>query len=236
MRTTNDSKKENQDNLASGGISVAVMVLIIVLLLSFSLKSMIPPPPPKKTFYVELDAEVGGGGGGGMDAPTPNKVTNTAAPNYATQNAQKAPSVTHSEKTSTTTPQPAQPKVDQSAVYKGGKGGSGSGGGKGPGIGTGTGWGNGPGEGGGSGGGPGYGTGPRALVHPINTSTSEEGQVCVEVHVMADGTVSEARVVNTTKNKTTITNRNIQKQCVEEAKRAKYKPGKEELRIIVFHS
>ena len=52
---------------------------------------------------------------------------------------------------------------------------------------------------------------------------------------MADGTVSEARVINNNKHKTTITNRNIQQQCVQEAKRAKYKPGKEELRIIVFH-
>lgn len=230
-----ENKKEQKDRLWSGLSSVVSIALIIVLLLTFGLKSQIPPPPPKKTFYVELDAEVGGGGGGGMDAPSPNKVTNTAAPNYATQNAQQAPSVAHSDKTSTTT-QPAQPKVDQSAIFKGGKGGSGSGGGQGSGIGTGTGSGLGPGEGSGSGGGIGYGTGSRGLVHQINTNVTEEGQVCVEVHVMADGTVSEARVVNTTKNKTTITNREIQKQCVQEAKRAKYKPGKEELRIIVFHS
>ena len=230
-----ENKKEQKDRMWSGLSSVVSIALIIVLLLTFGLKSQIPPPPPKKTFYVELDAEVGGGGGGGMDAPSPNKVMNTAAPNYATQNAQQAPSVAHSDKTSTTT-QPAQPKVDQSAIFKGGKGGSGSGGGQGSGIGTGTGSGLGPGEGSGSGGGIGYGTGSRGLVHQINTNVTEEGQVCVEVHVMADGTVSEARVVNTTKNKTTITNREIQKQCVQEAKRAKYKPGKEELRIIVFHS
>ena len=234
MRTRDEHSKETQDNLSAGGISVAAMVLIIVLLMSFGLKSMIPPPPPKKTFYVELDAEVGGGGGGGMEAPTPQKVKSTAAPNYATQNAQQAPSVAHSDKTSTTT-QPAQPKVDQSAVYKGGKGGSGSGGGSGPGIGTGTGSGLGPGEGSGSGGRIGYGTGSRGLVQQINTSVNEEGQVCVEVHVLADGTVSEARVINNSKHKTTITNRLIQQQCVQEAKRAKYKPGKEELRIIVFH-
>lgn len=235
MSMNDENKKEQKDRLWSGLSSVVSIALIIVLLLTFGLKSQIPPPPPKKTFYVELDAEVGGGGGGGMDAPSPNKVTNTAAPNYATQNAQQAPSVAHSDKTSTTT-QPAQPKVDQSAIFKGGKGGSGSGGGQGSGIGTGTGSGLGPGEGSGSGGGIGYGTGSRGLVHQINTNVTEEGQVCVEVHVMADGTVSEARVVNTTKNKTTITNREIQKQCVQEAKRAKYKPGKEELRIIVFHS
>lgn len=230
-----ENKKEQKDRMWSGLSSLLSIALIIVLLLTFGLKSQIPPPPPKKTFYVELDAEVGGGGGGGTDAPSPNKVTNTAAPNYATQNASAAPAVSHSDKTSTATTQPAQPKVDQSAMFKGGKGGSGSGGGQGSGIGTGTGSGLGPGEGGGSGGGVGYGTGNRGLVKQINTSVNEEGQVCVEVHVLADGTVSEARVINNSKHKTTIANRTIQQQCVQEAKRAKYKPGKEELRIIVFH-
>lgn len=90
------------------------------------------------------------------------------------------------------------------------------------------------GQGSSSGSGIGYGTGLRGLVHPINTSVSEEGQVCVEVHVMVDGTVSEAWVINSGNHKTTITNHQIQQQCVQEAKRAKYKPGKEELRILVF--
>jgi len=233
MSNIDENKKEQSDRLWSGLSAFLAMVLIIVLLLSFGLKSLIPPPPPKKTFYVELDAEVGGGGGGGMDAPSPNKVANTAAPNYATQNAETAPATSHSDKTSTTT-QPATPKVDQGAIFKGGKGGSGSGGGKGSGVGTGVGSGLGPGTGGGSGGGIGYGTGSRGLVKQINTSVNEEGQVCVEVHVLADGTVSEAHVINNSKHKTTITNRNIQQQCVQEAMRAKYKSGKEELRIIVF--
>lgn len=81
----------------------------------------------------------------------------------------------------------------------------------------------------------GYGTGSRGVLYPINTSISEEGQVYVEVHVSADGTVSEAHVIDNFGNhKTTITNGKIQQQCVQEAKRAKYTPGKEELRIIVF--
>ncbi len=231
MRESNENRK---DTIVSWGTTVGTMALIIVLLLAFGLKSQIPPPPPKKTFYVELEAPTGGGGGGGMDAPSPSHSRQPSAPNYATQNAQDAPSVAHSTKTSTT-PQPTQPKVDQTAIFKGGKGGSGSGGGQGSGIGTGTGSGLGPGEGGGTGGGIGYGTGSRGMTNIINTTVSEEGQVSVEVHVMADGTVSEARVVNTSKNKTTITNRLIQQQCVQEAKRAHYKPGKEELRIILFH-
>lgn len=232
MRTRDEHSKETQDNLSAGGISVAAMVLIIVLLMSFGLKSMIPPPPPKKTFYVELDAEVGGGGGGGMDAPTPQKVKSTAAPNYATQNAQQAPSVAHSEKTSTTTPQPAQPKVDQSAVYKGGKGGSGSGGGKGPGIGTGTGWGNGPGEGGGSGGAYGEGTGYRGMTsRPSLVINEEHGTVCIEVFIEEDGTVSKAVLVPA---KSSITKSSIQEACLQKAKQIKYNKGKKERRYVVF--
>ena len=122
-------------------------------------------------------------------------------------------------------------------LNKGGVGDSGTGIGVGSGIGSGIGRGSGlgPGQGSGSGGGIGYGTGSRGLVHPINTSVSEEGQVCVEVHVLADGTVSEAHIINSGNHKTTVMNKTIQQQCVQEAKRAKYKPGKEELRIIVFH-
>lgn len=81
----------------------------------------------------------------------------------------------------------------------------------------------------------GYGTGLRRIVNQISTSVSEEGRVCVEVHVSEDGIVLDARVINNSgKYKTTITNRNIHQQCIREAKRAKYEPGKEELRIIVF--
>ncbi len=239
MSSIDENKKEQGDRLWSGLSAFLAMVLIIVLLLSFGLKSLIPPPPPKKTFYVELDAEVGGGGGGGMDAPSPNKVANTAAPNYATQNAETAPATSHSDKTSTTT-QPATPKVDQGAIFTGGKGGSGSGGGKGSGIGTGTGFGLGQGTGGGNGGGIGYGTGSRGLTKDIQTPVMEGGQVVVEVHVMVNGTVSKATVVPKGVDekgrvyKTTISNSKIQQQCLSEAKRARYVPGKEELRFIVF--
>lgn len=231
MNMTNEDKKEQKDRLWSGLSSVMSIALIIVLLLTFGLKSQIPPPPPKKTFYVELDAEVGGGGGGGMDAPSPNKVTNTAAPNYATQNVQQAPSVAHSDKTSTTTQQ-AQPKVDQSAMFKGGKGGSGSGGGKGDGIGSGTGMGNGPGEGDGSGGRYGQGTGYRGMTSRPSLEIKEDhGTVCVEVFIEEDGTVSKAVLVPA---KSSITNSSIQRACLQKAKQIKYDKGKRERRYVVF--
>jgi hypothetical protein len=65
-------------------------------------------------------------------------------------------------------------------------------------------------------------------------TVKESGEVYVEVHVMADGTIREARVVTSSKYPTTITTHSIQQQCVTKAKTAKYKSGKEEFRIIVF--
>ena len=115
----------------------------------------------------------------------------------------------------------------QSAMYRG-RGGSGSGGGSGEGSGLG------PGTGGGHGGGIDYGTGSRGMINNINTTVNEEGQVCVEVHVTEEGNVISARVINTSKFKTTITNSTIQAQCLAQAKQARYKPGKEELRVIIF--
>jgi hypothetical protein len=84
------------------------------------------------------------------------------------------------------------------------------------------------------GGGIGYGCGHRGMINNIDATVNEEGQVCVEVHIAADGHVIDARVINNSKHRTTITNRNIQQQCVARAKQAIYKPGKEELRVIVF--
>lgn len=79
-----------------------------------------------------------------------------------------------------------------------------------------------------------YGTDRRVVINNIDATINEEGQVCVEVHVAADGHVVDAHVINNSHHKTTITNRDIQQQCVSRAKRARYEAGEEELRIIVF--
>lgn len=231
MIKTNENRK---DNVIAWCTTIGTMALLLILLLACSLKTQIPPPPPKQMVYVDI-APVGGGGGGGTPDVTSNPKPATGQ-NYATQNAQDAPAVNHSNRTSTTQQTqttPAQPKPDQSSMYHG-RGGTGSGGGQGSGIGSGTGSGLGPGEGGGSGGGVGYGTGHRGMINNIDATVNEEGQVCVEVHISADGHVIDARVINNSKYKTTITNRNIQQQCVARAKQARYKEGKEELRIIIF--
>ena len=223
-----------KDDLIASGSTIVALVLIIILLLTFGLKSIIPPPPPKKTFYVDIAEYAGGGGGGGTPDPTPSTARHSSGQTYATQNAQAAPSVAQSDKPSTTNNTQA-PKSDPNAEYRSrGRSGSGSGGGSGSGIGSGTGSGLGPGEGGGSGGGIGYGTGSRGMINTINTTVNEEGQVCVEVHVTAEGNVISARVIDNTKFKTTITNSQIRAQCIAQAKQARYKPGKEELRVIIF--
>ena len=240
MINTNENRK---DNVIAWCTTIGTMALLLILLLACSLKTQIPPPPPKQMVYVEISPAGGGGGGG-----TPTAATNprpTSGQNHATQNAQDAPAVNHSNRTSTTNTQtaPTTPKPDQSSMYHG-RGGTGSGGGSGSGIGSGTGSGLGPGEGAGNGGGIGYGTGRRDLTSSINTTVNEEGKVCVEVHVMTDGSIdpNSVRVISNVKTpdgkqyKTTISNSTIQNQCVQEAKKAHYRPGKEELRIIVFSS
>lgn len=84
------------------------------------------------------------------------------------------------------------------------------------------------------GGGVGYGTGHRGTINNLDVTLNEAGQVCVEAHIAADGHVIDARIINNSKYKTTITNSNIQQQCVARVKQSIFKPGKEELRIIVF--
>ncbi len=233
MIKTNENRK---DNAIAWAATVGIMALLLILLLACSLKTQIPPPPPKNLVYVDI-ASIGGGGGGGTPdvASKPKPATGQ---NYATQNAQDAPAVSHSNRTSANQNRqttPSTPKPDQSSMYRG-RGGTGSGGGSGSGIGTGSGSGLGPGEGAGSGGGAGYGTGHRGMLNNIDATVNEEGKVYVEVHIAADGRVIDARIISNAKYKTTITNRNIQQQCVSRAKQAIYKPGKEELRIIVFSS
>lgn len=97
-------------------------------------------------------------------------------------------------------------------------GGSGSGKGYGEGVGNGI----------------GYGSGNRGYVYMPDLMVAETGQIYVEVHVDEDGNVIDARVINNSKYPTTVANASVQAECVAKAKTAKYKKGKEELRIIVF--
>lgn len=215
-------------------VTSVTLALIIVLLWACSLKSQVPPPPPKKMFYVDIVSS-GGGGGGGIVKPTSSHVQKSSGQPYATQSAQDAPAISTSESHNRNIEPaaPATPVLNPNATYHG-RGGTGSGGGSGSGIGSGTGYGLGPGTGGGYGGGIGYGTGSRSIMNNIDLNVSIPGQVYVEVHVSADGTVTTAEVINNSKYKTTITNSDIQKQCVEKAKQARFERGKDEYRVIFF--
>lgn len=229
------TKRTRNYRIISATVTCVTLVLIIVLLLACGLKSQVPPPPPKNLFYVDIVSVGGGGGGGGIAKSRPAQVHRASGQPYATQNAQEAPAINTSESHNPNVEPaaPAKPVLNPDATYHG-RSGTGSGGGSGSGIGSGTGFGLGAGTGGGSGGGNGYNTEKRTLMNNIDLNVNIPGQVYVEVHVSTDGIVTSAEVINNSKYKTTITNSDIQKQCVEKAKQARFERGKDEYRVIFF--
>ena len=226
--------QEKKNKIISAGVTAITMLLLMVFMICCGFTEMVPPPPAKKSIMIELTS--GGGGGGGVQAPQKTQHSSSSTEQVATQNAEEAPVINNPTKPqpkADNTPAVQEPKPDPNATYRPGRGG-GSGGGSGTGTGSGNGSGLGPGDGGGSGGGIGYGTGNRGYTYMPDLTVSETGTVYVEVHVDVNGNVLEARVINNSKYPTTITNSRIQADCVAKAKTAKYKKGKEELRIIVF--
>lgn len=210
---------------------------MLIIMNFFGLYYQVPPPPAKKVLLIEMNMEVGGGGGGGNESPNHLKVAGGTAENYLTSSDISLPSIPVSLKKSisedNTPATVAEPTPNPNAAYRPGMGG-GKGGGTGTGTGTGKGSGFGEGEGSGNGGGIGYGVGNRGYTYMPELNVSEPGTVYVEVHVDESGVVVDARVITSRKYPTTITDSRVQAQCVAKAKTAKYRPGKEELRIIVF--
>ncbi len=227
--------EEKKNKVISATITTLVMGLLFLILLFCSFSYQDPPPAPKKVIMIEL-TDMGGGGGGGNQADSKSATNASSAPNMATQNTEEAPSVItnpNPKPNANNNPVVNTPKPDKNAIFRPGMGG-GSGGGTGTGTGSGTGSGIGPGEGAGSGGNVGYGTGNRGMVRIPDMTIKEDGVVYVEVHVNADGTVKDARVMSTPKHPTSITSSVIRNECVNRAKNIKYVSGKEELRIIIF--
>lgn len=227
--------EERKNKVISASVTTLVMGLLFLILIFCSFSYQNPPPAPKKVIFIEL-ADLGGGGGGGNQADAKSATKASSAPNMATQNSEEAPSVVtnpNPKPNANTTPVINTPKPDNNAMFRPGMGG-GSGGGTGTGTGSGTGTGIGPGTGDHSGGGIGYGVGNRGMVRIPDMTIKEEGVVYVEVHVNADGTVQDAKVLNTSKYPTSITSAAIRNECLNRAKNVKYVSGKEELRIIVF--
>ena len=224
--------QENKHKAIASTITVFSMSVILLILFFCGMEHQNPPPQPKKSIIIELDFDTGGGGGGGNEsAPTPTRTPQPSGEHVATQDFEDAPAASSSPiKEAADT----KPKVNQNALFRPGSGG-GSGGGSGTGSGSGRGDGLGPGTGSGSGGGLGYGTGGRGYRHMPDVSLKDRnGVVFVEVHVNEAGDVIDAKVISNAKYPTTITDRNILNNCVLRAKTAKYAPGKEELRVIIF--
>ncbi len=228
------SYEEKKDKIKAG-IGTGVLLLLLLIFLHFcGLSYTYPPPPPKKVLLIEMTMESGGGGGGG-NTNARNNNANSSADNIIRQHDVNLPSVpvSRSERTSQNPPTEEAPQPNVNAMYRPGVG-NGSGGGSGTGVGSGIGSGLGPGTGSGSGTGIGWGMGNRGYTYMPNLTTSEEGKVYVRVHVGTDGTVKDAQVISSKDYPTSITNAKIQSECVAKAKTAKYKPGKEEFRVILF--
>jgi len=229
---------ENKNKVISSVVTALSLMLLFIVLYCFGLYSQVPPPAAQQYVLIEFEELSGGGGGGGVEMPSKTKTVAPQAPDIATQDVEETPSIPRSVKPTKPTNNEvvsSEPKPDPGAAYRPGKGG-GSGGGSGTGSGTGTGMGLGSGEGGGSGSGKGigYGSGHRAYVNIPDVNINENGVVYVEVHVTAQGNVVDARIINTQKYPTNITNAQIQQECRKRALSAKYVDGKEELRIIMF--
>ncbi|MCL2167790.1 MAG: hypothetical protein FWH59_01545 [Lentimicrobiaceae bacterium] len=227
---------ERKNKVISSFVTALVMSFLFLVLYFCGMYSQVPPPEPNKLILIEFTS--GGGGGGGSDMPGSAQNFSSDAPDLATQDFEDAPVVTSNPQPSKSQNSDAvvsEAKQESGAAYRPGKGG-GAGGGTGTGNGTGAGMGLGSGEGAGAGSGKGigYGTGNRGYVNIPDVNINENGVVYVEVHVTAQGNVIDARILNTQKYPTNITNAQIQKDCINRALSAKYVTGKEELRIIVF--
>jgi hypothetical protein len=226
---------EKKFKVISGSISTLVMVLVLLILLFCGFKYQNPPPPAKKVIFVEL-TEFGGGSSGSGGNETPQNVTNVkpTAQDVVTQNVENN-DVINTSKANTTKNNTAvvTPKPDPNAMFRPGTGG-GTGGQNGTGNGPTSGNGFTSGRGGTGTQGIGDGTGTRGFAKIPDITIKEEGTVSVRVHVLADGTVLDAQIINSAKYPTSISSSVIQKECLRRAKEAKYRTGVEEFRYIIF--
>ncbi len=226
---------EKKFKVISGSVSTLVMVLVLLILLFCGFKYQNPPPPAKKVIFVEL-TELGGGSSGSGGNETPQNVSSVkpTAPDVVTQNTENN-DVINSSKTNKQNNNTATvtPKPDPNAMFRPGTGG-GTGGQNGTGRGPTSGNGFTSGRDGTGDSGIGDGKGTRGFARIPDMTIKEEGTVSIRVHVLADGTVSDAQIINSAKYPTSISSSVIQKECLRRAKEAKYRSGNEEFRYIIF--
>lgn len=178
----------------------------------------------------------GGGSSGSGGNETPKNAINSkpVSQNIATQTTENNPVVnSNNTKTTKNNTTVTSPKPDPNAMFRPGTGGGNDGqNGIGSGPKSGNGFTTGTGDHGPSG--IGFGTGSRGYAKIPDVTIKEEGKVYIRVHVQADGTVIDSKILTTAQYPTSISSSAIQNECLRRAKEAKYLPGKEEFRIIVF--
>jgi hypothetical protein len=215
--------EENRRRLISACItllfSVAMLSSLFILYLPY-------PDPPPPELGVEMNAEelsdIGNdfdnASEGGEDV-SKEVVSNNAKENIVNQDTEEAP--ISSKRSETITPKteqekPAEPTINQNALFSKGKVKQGSGGSQGISQGEGTGA-------GGNGDGKGVdfnlgGRGAKELVPP-SSSTASPGKIVVEIFVDKEGNVVRAKAGV---KGTTISNTNLYRKCEQAARKCKF--------------
>jgi hypothetical protein len=215
--------EEQKRKLISAVITLFVSAAVVCSLFILSLPYPDPPPPE---LGVEMNAEelsdVGNdfdnASEGGEDVSN-NATSNNAEENIVNQNVEESPVV--SKRNETATPKkeeekPAEPTINQNALFSKGKVKKGSGSDQGISEGSGTGA-------GGNGDGKGVsfnlgGRGAKELVPPT-ASNNTPGKIVVEIIVDKEGNVVRAKAGV---RGTTISNTNLYRKCEQAARKCKF--------------
>lgn len=216
-------QEEKKRALISASITLLVSLLVVWSLFIFSLPYPDPPPPE---LGVEMNAEelsdIGSdfdnASEGGEDVSN-NVTSNNSEENIVNQNVEESPVV--SKRNESVTPKtkeekPAEPAINQNALFSKGKVKKGSGSDQGISEGTGSGA-------GGNGDGKGIdfnlgGRGAKSLIPPTDAKTSP-GKIVVEIFVDKEGNVVRAKAGV---KGTTISNTNLYRKCEQAARKCKF--------------
>lgn len=215
--------EENKRRLISAVITLLLSMMGVGVLFVIALPYPDPPPPE---YGVEMNAEelsdigndIDNASEGGEDVSN-NVASNNIEENIVNQDTEEAP--ISSKRNETVTPKkeeqkPAEPTINQNALFAKGKVKTGNGGQQGISNGEGSGA-------GGNGEGKGVsfnlgGRGAKELVPPTS-STTKVGKIIVEIFVDREGNVVKAKAIL---KGTTITDSNLFRKCEQAARKCKF--------------